>query len=160
MHIRLIVFLLVALAIYLLLPACKTPAAYPATAEVKFLDNPAAGLIRVEATGYGTTDKDAELDVFNTAFNTLLFKGLPGFSATQKPMLSDESKARSENAAYFKKFFTDRGYMQFVTEQNPAVAAGKADDKKNRLARRTFTINYEALRHDLEKNKLIRKFGL
>lgn len=140
--------------------ACKSAPAYPSTSEVKYVNNPSQGLVTVEAIGYGKTEAAAELDAFNTAFTTIFFKGLPGFTALRTPMIPDESKARSEHSAYFKKFFDDRGYLQFITNQGGATKAGKADDNRSRMARRTFTINYESLRRDLEQKGVIRKFGL
>lgn len=140
--------------------SCKSPAAYPSTSEVNYVANPNPGLVTLEATGYGKTQEAAELDTYITAFTTIFFKGLPAFTALRTPMIPNESKARSEHAAYFKKFFDERGYLQFVTGQGGTAKAGKADDGKNKVARRTFTINYESLRRDLEQNGVIRKFGL
>ncbi len=149
-------FLLVTVAI--LTVACKVKN-YPATAEVRFVDNPSAGLATLEATGYGKSEQEAELYAYTTAFSNIFFKGIAGFTPLQRPMITDEAKAKSTHAQYFRKFFTERGYMQFITQQSSATQLGKADDRKNRVAKRLFTLNYEALRRDLEQNGVIRKFG-
>lgn len=142
------------------MPSCKTTSPYPATSEVNYVSNPNPGLVTVEATGYGKTSEAAELDTYNTAFTTIFFKGLPAFTALRTPMIPNESKARSEHAAYFKNFFEERGYLQFVTNKGTPAKGSKADDGKNTSVRNTFTINYESLRRDLEQNGVIRKFGL
>lgn len=156
---RLLLLLCLGANALFLTQSCKTPS-YPATSEVNYVANPNPGLVTVEATGYGKTSQDAEWDAYSTAFNTIFFKGLPAFTALRTPMIPNESKARSEHAAYFKKFFDDRGYLQFVTGQGGTSKSSKADDGKNKSARHTFTINYESLRRDLEQNGVIRKFGL
>ncbi len=155
-----LVFKLFAGLLCLSLLACSgSKSTYPQTAEVTFVSSPNTGVVMVNAMGYGQTDKDAEQDAFVTAFNTILFKGLPAFGGLRKPMIDDESKARSEHATYFKKFFGDRGYLGYVTAQQPPVAAGKSDDKKNKRVQKSITINYESLRTNLEKEGVIRKFG-
>ncbi|MFK8006180.1 MAG: hypothetical protein AB8H03_07410 [Saprospiraceae bacterium] len=140
--------------------SCKTTSSVPLTAEVKYLSNPSSGLISIQSVGYGKDDKVAKKNAFQTAFNTILFKGLPGFSALKNPLINDETKARRANPKYFKTLFEENGYLQFVTNQEVTELLGKGDTKKSRIVKQTFTINYKLLRRHLEQNNIIRKFGL
>lgn len=140
--------------------ACKTPASVPVTAEVQFVDNPGSGLVSLSATGFGSSEDLAIENAYFTAFNTVFFTGLPQFTALRVPMVANESKAKSEHGSYFKKFYQNGYYLRFVTERlNPAISKS-ANDRKMKAAKMTFTLNYEALRKDLEQNNIIRKFGL
>ncbi len=143
----------------LLIWSCKTPK-YPNTAELSFISSPNEGLVIVEAKGYGSDTKAARVDAFSRAFNTILFKGLPGYSPLSKPFIGDEGTARSGHKAFFKKMFEEQGFMQYVTEQSATSKAEKANDGKNKMVRTVFTINHEALKRDLIKEGLVRKFGL
>lgn len=138
--------------------SCKTT--MPVTSEVQYLGNPNDGVVTINAMGYGKKDEDAKANAFTMGFKTLLFRGIPGFSPLQTPMIADESKARSANPSFFTNFFDNKGYMQFVTKQEETQYIGKTDDKKSRRAKQTFSINYKQLRKHLEQNNVIRKFGL
>jgi hypothetical protein len=152
--------LLIGISFLLLFISCKITSSVPLTAEVKYLSNPSSGLVSIQAVGYGKDDKIAKKNAFQTAFNTILFKGIPGFSALKNPLIKDETKARKANPKYFKNLFDENGYLQFVTNQEVAELLGKGDLKKRRIVKQTFTINYKLLRRHLEQNNIIRKFGL
>jgi len=137
---------------------CKTKA-YPATAETTYLSSPGTGMVNLAAVGYGANEKAAELDTYVTAFSTILFKGLPAFGALKLPMIDNEAKARSEHKAFFIKFFDNRGYLQFVTDQGVLTKLGKADQQGNIRVQKNLSINYDALRRHLEQEGVIRKFG-
>lgn len=139
--------------------ACKTRA-YPPTGEVRFLQALNPGEFSLEATGYGRSYEDAEWDTYKTAFSALLFKGITGHSSLQRPMVEDEAKARSSHGRYFHNFFEQRGYLQFVTQKGAVSRLGKADDGRNKTVTRVFSVNLDALRRELEKQEIVRKFGL
>jgi len=137
---------------------CKTKA-YPVTAETTYLNSPGTGMVNLLAVGYGANERTAELDTYITAFSMILFKGLPAFGALKLPMIENEAKARSEHRAFFTKFFDDRGYLQFVTDQGGLSKLGKADQQGNIRVQKNLGINYDALRRHLEQEGVIRKFG-
>ena len=138
--------------------SCKTT--MPVTSEVQYLGNPNDGVVTINSMGSGRKDEGAKSQAFNSGFKTLLFRGVPGFSPLQTPMISDESKARSANPNFFSNFFDNQVYMQFVTKQEETKYMGKTDDKTNRRAKQTFSVNYKLLRKHLEQSNVIRKFGL
>jgi len=137
--------------------SCKPPAVIH-TAEVAYVDNPNPGLITLDATGYGNSDSEAILNMYKTAFNTIFFQGIPSFTALRTPMVPNESKAKSEHSGYFTKFYSENRYTKFITNLGGNMQPQKSSGKQ-RFLRHTFTINYEALRLDLEQNNVIRKFG-
>lgn len=140
---------------FLMTASCKTTYS---TSEVTYLANPEAGIIRLSTIGYGHTQREAEQETYVTAFNTIFFKGVPGFDALRLPMIEDESKARRERASFFDKFYGEKGYLQFVTEQGTSSKMNRVNRGKIRV-QRDIAINYEALRRHLEREGVIRKFG-
>jgi hypothetical protein len=116
-------------------------------------------LVTLQSIGYGNNEQAAEHNAYIQAFNTIFFKGLPAFTALRTPMVANESKARAEHAAYFKKLYDEKGYLQFVTARDTPKYT-KTNDGKGKMANQNLTINYELLRQDLERNSVIRKFGL
>lgn len=141
--------------------SCKSsPPSIPVVSEVKYLSNPQQGLVTVEAIGYGKNEKVAIEDAYQVAFNTILFKGLPGITSLENPMINNEMKARSANSVYFKQFFERQGYLRFVTQQDTSEFVEKGNNKKSKMVIQIFTIDYNLLRKDLEQNKVLRKFGL
>ncbi|MCB0521673.1 MAG: hypothetical protein H6577_19835 [Lewinellaceae bacterium] len=141
------------------LAACKTYRETPAA--VQYQSNPAPGSVNVKASGFGKSDIEIERDARTKAFETILFRGLPAsdFTALRLPMIENEGQARSAHKAFFKKFFEEDDCNRFVTAMN------RLDDKpvKTTDGRKTMayslSINYEALRRDLEQAGVLRKFG-
>lgn len=147
------------LFICIILNGCKVTN-YPLTAEVTFISSTSPGLVTIESIGYGANENLAEINAYTSAFRNILFKGLPDFLPLKRPLVDNEENAKANHPAYFNFFFEERGYMQFVTKQNSITHLGKADDKKNKSVKRSFVVNFESLRKDLEKNGVIKKFGL
>lgn len=139
--------------------ACKTYRETPAA--VQYQSSPAPGTVNVKASGFGKDPLDIEQDARRKAFETILFRGLPAsdFTALRLPMIENEGQARKEHASFFKSFFDEDGSNKFVTSIN------RLDDKpvKTTDGRKTMayslTINYEALRRNLEQGGVLRKFG-
>jgi hypothetical protein len=123
------------------------------------LGNPFQGVVSISALGYGTTEREAEFDTFITGFEAILFRGLPAFAGLRAAMINDESKAKSQHSQFFKKFFDERGYLQFVSEQGKISKLGRSDQPGKIKVQKTFSVNYEAMRKKLEQEGVIRKFG-
>ena len=143
-----------------IISSCSKKVAYPETAEVSFVSSPQSGVIELSAMGYGRTQKEAELDIYTTAFNNLLFRGIPGFGELRQPFVDNERSSRTEHPGFYRKFFDERGYLRFVSGQSAAQKMGKPSDDKTKIrAKKNLTVNYESLRHYLEDEGIIRKFG-
>jgi hypothetical protein len=132
---------------------------YPETAEVNFISAPQSGVATLSAIGYGSDQKEAELDTYTTVFNNVLFKGIPAFGGLNLPMVENEQASRSAHQSFYKKFFDERGYMRFISSQGGVEKMGKSDDKQKTKVKKTMTLNYDLLRRYLEDEGIIRKFG-
>jgi hypothetical protein len=132
---------------------------YPETAELTYLSSPQSGVVELASVGYGAAKKDAELDTYTTAFNNILFKGIPGFGALRLPMIENERESKIEHPGFYRKLFDERGYLRFITSQGATEQLGKSDDQKKTRVKKTISIDYESLRRFLEQEGVIRKFG-
>lgn len=113
------------------------------------------GTILVHATGYGNTEYNATVNAEKAAFNTLLFKGVPG-SQYYLPLVEKEAESMEAHKDFYKNFFDNGGYKSFVvsTNSSPLVKV-----KGNKKIESDIKINVLSLRTNLEQNNIIRKFG-
>jgi hypothetical protein len=127
-------------------------------AQVKYFDAPETGSVTVTSFGFGKNRSISSADACAAAINTLLFVGVPG-SQYELPMVTDEAK---RNNPVVKNLFNG-GYSQFITQSDflsEETLSKKIDGVKGKSAQYKLTINCDALRRYLEKNGVIRKFGI
>jgi len=125
---------------------------------VKYESTPGLGLITVTCSGFGKKKQQSLKDAAAGAFYNLLFRGIPG-SQQELPMIPDENEAKNNRHV---RDILDGGYSAFVIENNllgEEPRKKKKDGAKGVLTTHTMTISCEALRHYLEQNNVIRKFG-
>ncbi len=139
--------------------SCSQKFSYLETAEVSFIDSPTEGLVTVQVMGKGETTGTAELNGIESAFKTLLFQGLPSFTALRLPMVPDREKVENSKPKVFDKFFSNQDYAQFITGQEDAVVATTYKNPKGYQISKKLTINHNALRRHMEKIGGVRKFG-
>lgn len=139
------------------LVACSKKIDYLQTSEVKFLNSPHSGNVTVEAIGYGDQIQVAEANATLNAFQTIMFQGLPAFSGLSTPMIPDRSKV---DQSILERFFDRNEYSEFLTSQEEIRILGEYKNPKMYKVSKVVTINYNALRRGLEKNGVVRKFGL
>lgn len=124
------------------------------SAEVQYLGQTEPGTTYVQARGCppsgGSTAAITQQAVVN-AFETLLFRGIPG-SEVGAPLISDETTARGKHAAYWQEFYEGR-YRTFL------LSISDAGPRAKNCAQVTLKINHVALRQDLEKHGIVRPFG-
>lgn len=123
------------------------------SAEVQYLGATEPGTTYVQARGCspgGNTTAISQQAIVN-AFETLLFRGVPG-SEVDKPLIADEATARTRHAAYWQEFYEGR-YRTFLT------SISEAGPRAKNCAQLTLKINYIALRQDLEQHGIVRRFG-
>lgn len=89
------------------------------------------------------------------ALENILFKGIQG-SIQENPLIADEVTAFKENPLVLKGLIFENGYKIFVTESE--VIETFKGNSITVIQKVTFDI--PALRKFLEKNNIIRKFGL
>ncbi|MDR1882081.1 MAG: hypothetical protein LBR26_04785 [Prevotella sp.] len=111
------------------------------------------GAITVRSSGVGKTQEKAQIAAEQNAFNTLFFRGFPE-SQQKTPLVGyDEAGAKQQHATYFDDLYGNRRYRTFVTQSHTAGSYDKT------LQSVEITINLRALRADLERAGVIRKFG-
>ena len=129
-------------------------------AETTFIRGGETGTITLQSSGYfkgGSSQFDAEFEAEKNAFETILFRGIPG-SQISSPLISlNESETKSKHKDYFKSFYTDKRYRTFIVSSN---LISKGNNKGFQKAVVMIKINYKALRKDLESKSILRKFGL
>lgn len=89
------------------------------------------------------------------ALENILFKGVQG-STQESPLIPDEVTAFKENPMILKGLIFDHGYKIFLVESD--VLESFKGNGTTVIQKVTFDI--PALRKFLEKNNIIRKFGL
>lgn len=127
-----------------------------ATADVTNIGATEKGTVFLSSCGYGKVlDKKAYLSAVKNAFETLLFRGIPG-TEFNTPLIENENSARETFKKYFEDFFEGGRYKSFLTSIHETKPVKEFKKKKACLE---IKINVVALRKDLEQNDVIRKFG-
>lgn len=110
----------------------------------------------LRTTGYGSTERNAELDACRYAIEQILFRGIPD-SEQHNPLIStNEQEVQTRNSGYFKELFDKGRYASFISSA-PIIESGVK--RGTHWVVCDVTVNLRALRSDLENNKIIRKFG-
>ena len=136
------------------LSACRSTAPAPRTAEVIYQGSAEPSTLTVRSVGYGETAGEAVQHAEESAFWTLLFRGIPGSPQANALVPSGET---NEHAPYFDELLTGGRYATFMTESYLESEPEKTG--RTRRAVVSLTINANALRRDLEQHGVIRKFG-
>lgn len=117
------------------------------------------GCVKMRCTGYAKKAKEAVAEAELSAVRTILFQGISEVPACSLPLIPvTEKEAEGENKRYFRDFYSG-GYMRFVVSSE-IVTTLKKDAAKRKNMTVDVTVNVKALREDLEKNNVIRRFGL
>ena len=149
--IRLLIFVLLALG----LPSCS-PKVYTCGNEVNLTLKPSADLFTIGTSGCGKTSIDAKNSAEKAAVETALFIGFASHGNVQ-PIVENGTEAKQKHAGYFNELLSSGGYKRFITDNvtvSEIISKEKVVEVKLQL-----TLNYSALRRDLEQNAVIRKFG-
>ena len=91
------------------------------------------------------------------AFETLLFRGVPGSQVPNAMIGTDESEIKSKYKDYFQDFYGNRRCRTFIMSSSKSSSGRKQAFTSVTLE---LKINFHALRKDLENKGLIRGFGL
>lgn len=137
----------------------KTPYETNPYSTSEFISKDTQGLLQLRGVGdEAKTTNDAILSAQKRALEKLFFLGFPGTDFKQ-PMIANttQSTAEQQHSAFFTSFWNG-GFQQFITSQTPKTYKCK-NTTNCYTATSTFTINYNALRKELERNNVIRKMG-
>lgn len=108
-------------------------------------------------TGFSKSFNECKAEAEMNVFNVLLFKG---FSETdlQIPLVDNEVKSKNENQKFYKDFFNNHKYRDYITSEVSIVSPVKKV-KGGYSCQVEFTINLNSLKTNLQQNGIIRKFG-
>ena len=139
----------------LAMASCGTPKFY--AYHLQNLPRTEQGTIFLETTGLGSSEDAAYNDAAASAFNAILFKGIPG-SVQPAPMIDNETKAREEHKQVIECFRSFDCYSKFVAQSDKIGLPVKGRDGTSVVLR--IKINLRTLRTYLEQNSVTRQFGL
>lgn len=108
--------------------------------------------------GYGKNAKIASSDAETNVVKTLLFKGVPDTQQSVPIIRETEQSAYSREKAFWKSFWG--GEYQNVITRSVIVRKFGKDENKQKSITLEVTVNTRALRQEMERNGVIRKFGL
>ena len=136
--------------------SCATPPpSYPyfRTGEVICVKNDAR-LVTLSSIYHAGNAVEAQKYAERNVIENLLFKGIAG--CYDVPLIPDEQKSIQEHKAFYDWLVTQREYERFVTDRTmSSTSAGK----NGVSVTETITIDVPALRKEMEKQGVVKKFG-
>jgi hypothetical protein len=128
------------------------------TAETTYQSSEEAGTIVLNSTGYFKGNLDQTTFVAEKqAFETLLFRGIPGSQVPNALLGVNEKEVKDKNQKFFKEFYDGKRYRTFV------MYSENLESKKSkgfRYVKLKIKINVSSLTQDLEAQGVKRAFGL
>ena len=147
-------------SIFFLLVGCSHKTLPPYSyrnGQVSFVNQDEEGTIVIKTNGFGHNVNEAVANAQKSAFYNLIFKGIPGSSIANVPMVANESDAYQKHEDYFNNLLDKGNYFTFMMYSNMASNPNEGKGEANVTV--DVKINYNSLRRDLEQNTIIRKFG-
>lgn len=128
------------------------------TGEVNYERSTDTGTITLSSTGYykGSANKALE-EAENQAFETILFRGVPGSQVPNAMLGTNKTETKSKHKDYFSDFYGNRRCRTFIMSSTK-TSTGKSQGFTSVTVE--LKINFQALRKDLEAKGLKRGFGL
>jgi len=108
--------------------------------------------------GYGKNAKKASADAEIQVMKAIIFHGVPD-SQQSVPMVSETESASYSAHKNFWNVFWNGDYQRLISRSVIVRKFGKDENKQKSIALEV-TVNVRALRQELERNGVIRKFGL
>lgn len=91
------------------------------------------------------------------AIRHLFYIGFPG-TDMKNPMIQKGQIVESQNPAFFNDFWNS-GYQQYIVTNTDEFFACSSNAAGCMVGVSTFKLNYNILRRDLERNKILNKIG-
>lgn len=108
--------------------------------------------------GYGKNAKKASCDAETNVIKAIIFKGVPNTQQSVPMIKETEVSTYSMNKDFWDTFWN--GEYQDVIIRSLIVRGFGKDENKQKSITLEVTVNIRALRQELERNGIIRKFGL
>ena len=128
--------------------------------EVAVVGIGADGTKLLKVWGYDKKKDLAKIDAKKNAVAACLFKGAHGSREKNvKPIIPD-SRTAGDHEAYFDKFFETGGqYLQYVGLTNDATGKDIVKMKKGYKVGVVVSVNYDALRKEMERQGIVKKLS-
>ena len=124
--------------------------------QVNYLSN-TGETMTLRAVGYGKNAMTASTDAELSVIKALMFHGIPDTQQSTPMVSRNETETMKENKKFLTKFFEGE-YQNIITRSVIVHKFGKNGIKKKNITL-DVTVNIRALRTELERNGVIRKFG-
>ena len=140
----------------LLSTACSTPKeyTYSRTGEVMCVENDSR-LVTVTSLHHGSSSDQAQMFAERNALENLLFKGIAG--CYEVPIVADEQASMQTHKAFYDWLITGREYERYITDRTAKLASSTGGLVTIDM---TITFDVQALRKEMEKQGVIKKFGI
>lgn len=112
----------------------------------------------MRVVGYGKNAKKASDDAEISVLKALIFTGIPNTQQSVPMVNETEAASRSRHGKFWNNFWNGQ-YKNLITRSVIVRKFGK-DENKQKSITLEVTVNTRALRQELERNGVIRKFGL
>jgi hypothetical protein len=143
----------------ILLTACRrTPPAPRSEIQYLSIDQ---DVLYLQASGSAPRSEAAQKAAERHAFETLLFRGVPG-SPQEIPMIAERQREAALRTAFIRELLDHQGYRRYLTSAQPRTEPRPFTDRQHRRQYQssvTLGIQYTALRRELEAQSIIPRFG-
>lgn len=148
--------------------------------ETESMEQGEKGTVMVKVFSYGESVEDAVQRAKMDAVHAVLFKGIPG-SNVEDPLVKNQAKAQENHTKFFKEFFGVELLDKRVREKGGVRYGSKSADYRLYVERSgdgsinpkdrvkvdggykvgvPVTVNHSRLRKRLEKEEIVKEFGL
>lgn len=114
--------------------------------------------ITLRCVGYAKKKGMAMTDAELSAVKAILFQGIDEARNSTAMIAETEKEAVKKHEKYFDDFY-ESGYKRFIASSEIVQPFSKDANKRKNIVV-DITVKVRALREDLERNGIIRKFGL
>ncbi len=125
--------------------------------QVNYLSS-SGDTLTFRVVGYGKNFQKANSDAETKVIKTLMFYGVPNTQYSVPMVPKTETSVMKECGYFLNKFF--EGNYQNVIVRSVIVRKFGKDENKQKSLTLDVTVNAKALRLELERNGVIKKFGL
>ena len=136
--------------------SCSAPKemTYFRTGEVNCVENDNR-LVTVSSLHHGSSGAQAQMFAERNALENLLFRGIPG--CYDVPIVSDEQASMRDHSSFYAWLIDAREYERFITDRGANQSAASGGIVTIDM---TITFDVQALRKEMEKQGVIKKFGI
>ena len=114
--------------------------------------------VKLRCTGYAKNKKKALAEAELAAIKAVLFHGIDNTQSQTALIPTTEQEAMKKHKSYFNNLYSG-GYRDLISSSEIVQPFSKDTNKRKNIVV-DVTVKVRVLREDLEKNGVIRRFGL